>query len=376
MSIDFSVHNQMGHMATGAAASMAADALKGSLMGKAAVMVTSPQSLLADAAEELAFSVDTTDEYELEDRKERDKAEETLNARVKLYQELMHEAGAAEDIDRLKDSLRSRDGRERAAREAQYRFPDPSDAYAALSEVLEELEREGSLEPSELESIRRGLAELEAEHGPQIRAGIQGKLAASGYAELDSADSLRDLYRNTVCDFESVNAVFAHIHETYGDTGFDKAMDFLFGALGNDLATDVPSMETTHLESVHANLEQVRLLQSTHVQCERLLGRWESVHGVTAHGLTPMNLLGDLVALRNEKFLGSMHIDRIATKAKAPDIEREVLFLQELLNVARNLPILLFDGEQGRMKVLDAVQEAVDNAIQREDEYLAAQGDA
>ena len=39
-------------------------------------------------------------------------------------------------------------------------------------------------------------------------------------------------------------------------------------------------------------------------------------------------------------------------------------------------PTLLFDGEQGRMKMLDAVQEAVDNAIQREDEYLAAQGDA
>ena len=375
MSIDFSVHNQMGQMATGAATSAAADVLKGSLMGKAAVMVASPQSLLADAAEELAFSVDTTDEYELEERKERDKAEEALNARVKLYQELMHEAGAAEDIGRLRDSLRSRDGRERAAREAQYRFPDPSDAYAALSEALEEL-RDGSLGPSELEDIRRGLAELEAEHGPQIRAGIQGKLAASGYAELDGADNLRDLYRGTVCDFESVNAVFAHIHETYGDAGFDKAMDFLFGALGNDLATDVPSMETTHLESVHANLEQVRLLQSTHVQCERLLGRWESVHGVTGHGLTPMSLLGDLVALRNEKFLGSTHIDRIAAKAKAPDIEREVLFLQELLNVARSLPILLFDGEQGRMKVLDAVQEAVDNAIQREDEYLAAQGDA
>ena len=63
MSIDFSVHNQMGQMATGAATSAAADALKGSLMGKAAVMVESPQSLLADAAEELTFSVDTTDEY-------------------------------------------------------------------------------------------------------------------------------------------------------------------------------------------------------------------------------------------------------------------------------------------------------------------------
>ncbi|WP_294509558.1 type III secretion system gatekeeper subunit SctW [uncultured Bilophila sp.] len=375
MSIDFSVNNQMGQMATGAASSAGALAA-GSLMGNAAVQVEDPMSLLADAAEELTFAADTTDEFELEDRKERERAEESLAERVKLYQDLMHEAGKAQDIDRLKDSLRAREGREKAAREALYRFPDPSDAYAALSDALESLSNDPSVDPAVLEDVRQGLAELEAEHGPRIRSGIQGALAAAGYADLDGTDNLRDLYRQTVCDFTDVNAAFAHIHEKYGDVGFDKAMDFLFNALSNDLATDVPSMETTHLENVHANLEQVRLLQSTHVQCERLLQRWESVHGVADAALTPMELLGDMVNLRNENFLGAMHIDRIAAKAKAPDIERQVLFLQELLNMTRNLPVRLFDGEQGRMKVLDAVQEAVDNAIQREDEYLANLGDA
>lgn len=375
MSIDFSVNNQMGQMVTGAASSAGALAA-GSLMGNAAVQVEDPMSLLADAAEELTFAADTTDEFELEDRKERERAEESLAERVKLYQDLMHEAGKAQDIDRLKDSLRAREGREKAAREALYRFPDPSDAYAALSDALESLSNDPSVDPAVLEDVRQGLAELEAEHGPRIRSGIQGALAAAGYADLDGTDNLRDLYRQTVCDFTDVNAAFAHIHEKYGDVGFDKAMDFLFNALSNDLATDVPSMETTHLENVHANLEQVRLLQSTHVQCERLLQRWESVHGVADAALTPMELLGDMVNLRNENFLGAMHIDRIAAKAKAPDIERQVLFLQELLNMTRNLPVRLFDGEQGRMKVLDAVQEAVDNAIQREDEYLANLGDA
>ncbi len=376
MSIDFSVNNQMGQMAAGAATSSSSALATGSLMGNAAARVEDPMSLLADAAEELTFAADTTDEFELEDRKERERAEESLAERVKLYQDLMHEAGKARDVDRLKDSLRAREGREKAAREALNRFPDPSDAYAALSDALESLSDDPSVDPTVLEDIRQGLAELEAEHGPQIRSGIQGALAAAGYADLDGTDNLRDLYRQTVCDFKDVNAAFAHIHEKYGDVGFDKAMDFLFNALSNDLATDVPSMETTHLENVHANLEQIRLLQSTHVQCERLLQRWESVHGVTNAALTPMELLGDMVGLRNENFLGAMHIDRIAAKAKAPDIERQVLFLQELLSMTRNLPIQLFDGEQGRMKVLDAVQESVDNAIQREDEYLANLGDA
>lgn len=374
MAIDFSITN-MGQMAGGTAVSATASLATGSLMGNAAAQVEDPMSLLADAAEELTFSADTTDEYELQDRKERERSESAYAERVKLYQDLMHEAGKSQDIDRLKDSLRAREGREKASREALYRFPDPSDAYAALSEALDAFLDDPAVDPAVIEDIRQGLAELEAGHGPQIRSGIQGALAAAGYPGLDSADNLRDLYRQTVCDFADVEAAFAHIYEKYGDVSFDKAMDFLFNALGNDLATDVPSMETTHLESVHSNLEQVRLLQSTHVQCERLLQRWQDVHGVRC-GLAPMELLGDLVGLRKEHFLGATQIDRIASKAKAPDIEREVLFLQELLNMARNLPVQLFDGEQGRMKVIDAVQESVDAAIRREDEYLANLGDA
>ena len=343
-------------------------------MGNAAAQVEDPMSLLADAAEELTFAADTTDEYELEDRKERERAEDAYAERVKLYQDLMHEAGKSQNIDRLKDSLRAREGREkvRVRRFTAFR------TRATLCSPFRGARRlfdDPSVDPSVIEDIRQGLVELETEYGPQIRSGVQGALAAAGYPELDSADGLRDLYRQTVCDFTDVNAAFAHIHEKYGDVGFGKAMDFLFNALGNDLATDVPSMETTHLESVHTTLEQVRLLQSTHVQCERLLQRWQDVHGVQC-GLAPMELLGDLVDLRKEHFLGAMQIDRIASKAKAPDIEREVLFLQELLNMARNLPVQLFDGEQGRMKVIDAVQESVDAAIRREDEYLASLGDA
>lgn len=105
MSIDFSV-TTMSQMAGGATASTAGSLATGSLMGNAAAQVEDPMSLLADAAEELTFAADTTDEYELEDRKERERAEDAYAERVKLYQDLMHEAGKSQNIDRLKDSLR------------------------------------------------------------------------------------------------------------------------------------------------------------------------------------------------------------------------------------------------------------------------------
>lgn len=63
MSIDFSV-TTMSQMAGGATASAASSLATGSLMGNAAAQVEDPMSLLADAAEELTFAADTTDEYE------------------------------------------------------------------------------------------------------------------------------------------------------------------------------------------------------------------------------------------------------------------------------------------------------------------------
>ncbi len=348
-------------------------AVRGSFMGNAVAEVPSPESLLADAAEELSFSADTTDDFELEERKERDRIKKSEEERVKLYQELMHEAGKSEQLNQLRDSLRNRADSRRALDKAREYFPDPSDAWAALLQMAGELRQEGA-DRALLADVESAAAELEQREGPAVRSGIQGALAAAGFADMGGSDEMRDLYRRTVCEFSSVNEVFAYVSEKYGGN-FDRAMDFLFSALSADMAADVPSMGLRHLESVHDTLGKVRLTQSAYRLCEDMMDRWSRVHGVKQGegGLTAMELLGDVVGLREKRFVGSSQIEGILAKAGAPDIEREVLFLQELLSTARKFPVALFDDEQGRMKILDAVQESVDRAIEREDEYLASQ---
>lgn len=377
MAVDFSINPSLAQQVRSEAPASGTGALVGSLLGREAVQVNSPMSLLADAAEELTFAVDTTDQYELADRKERRKAEDSLIERVRMYQELMHQAGKTRDMDQLTQRLRMMETRERALAEARQFFSDPSDAWAALSEALERLEAEGASDIV-LVSVRQAMQELEDTGGPAIRAGIYGAITAQEFGELGTPDGLRDVYRQTVLDFGSVNEVLAHVLEGFGDADFGQAMDFLFQALGCDLGSDAPSMEKTHLEHVNTNLGQVRLLQSAHTLCNKMLQRWESVHGIAGvrdGSLTPMNLLEEIVGWRDERFLSAANVDQVVTRAKAPDIEREVLFLQEMLNMTRSFPAQLFDGDQGRMKVLDAVQEAVDNAVVREDEFLAAQGE-
>ena len=148
-------------------------------------------------------------------------------------------------------------------------------------------------------------------------------------------------------------------------------MDFLFASISSDISSDSPSMDKTHLEFVHQNLGKVRLLQSAYVQCENLVNRWENEHKVTNSGLKSMDILSAVVGFREINYLGTMHIEEIAQKAKAPDIEREVLFMQDFVGMLRQFPDKIFDDMQTYQKVMDVAQQALDKVIEREDEYLA-----
>jgi len=370
---DFAIHGQQVQTAQQMAQNVQSSASSmGVIAGRATSSVQSPESLLADAAEELSFAADKTEEFEIDERKQRDKVDSAIADRVRMYKELMHQAGKLDKMNALKQSLKAKADRDNIASSVKRYFSDPSDAYTALSIALEELEKEEGNE-AVCKSIRQAMADMDAEQGHAIRAGIYGALAAEGYTDLADVDTLKDTYRQTVCEFGSVNDVFKYVNEKYGTDGFDKAMNFLFHALSSDLGSDVPSMEKTHLESVHGNLAQVRLLQSAYIRCTELMARWENIHGIKNDSFTAMDLLGDIVALRNERFLGSFQIDEIVKKASPPDIEHEVLFLQDMLGAVRSFPVRLFDDEQGYSKVFNAVQEAVDHAIEREDEFLASQ---
>ncbi len=344
---------------------------QGTFMGHTVAVTESPESLLADAAEELGFSVDNTKDYDVNERKQRDKSDLSQLERIRLYEELMHKAGKGEKLNQLVESIkkRSTDSRsiERQAREA---FPDPADAWAALKSIAQQLRAEGG-DPEQIGRIEQAAASLEKTDGQAIRTGMQGALSSVGYESLDTTDSLKDLYRDTVGEFSSVNEVFASIKQAYGDN-FETAMDFLFSAITSDINSEVPSMEKSHLESVHTKLGLVRLTQSGFRLCKAQMERWENVHGIKNCPLDAMGLLGEIINLRGKSFLSGANIKQIVDKANPPDVEHEVFFTQDLLKTTREFPSALFDDDSGRMTVLTAVQEAVDDVVQREDEWLAS----
>jgi type III secretion protein W len=160
--------------------------------------------------------------------------------------------------------------------------------------------------------------------------------------------------------------------EKYGADGFEAGLDFLFRSLASDLESDQKSHEKAHLEAVGASLGKARIVNGAHALIVRLLDRWQGVHGIRGEW-TPMSFLQEVLRLQKNNYLAARDIDALLAKAKAPDIEREVLFLQEFLGTSRNFSPLFFEGDEGRMKFIAAAQESLDAAITREDEALLTQ---
>lgn len=369
MSIDGIQQNafQAGLSQAGAAA--AGEAAKGVFMGHAVAAVESPESLLADAAEELTFSVDTTDKFSINERKERESSRIGRKL-LELYRVLMARTGKSDKTQEAIARLKNAADRQAMRNAVLSRFSDVTDAWAAFAEALETFEHDPSVSQEQLRDLQTVADEFERENSTAIRLGLQGALAAEGYPELGELDETRNLYRHTVGEFSNVTEVFAEIQAKY-DTHFDKAMDFLFSAISADIDSESPSMGSAHLESIHHKLGLVRLTQSAYRICEDVMNRWQNVHGEKGD-LNAMGLLGAVMDLQSKGYVSATQVNDICLKARPSDIEHEVLFLQDLLSAVRKFPVELFETDQGRMSVLDAVQGAVDDAVNREDEYLAS----
>ncbi|MBQ7457051.1 MAG: type III secretion system gatekeeper subunit SctW [Desulfovibrio sp.] len=342
----------------------------GKLIGKAVVQVITPQSILEDAMEELSFVFNKSKDYALKNRKERDQAENLKN-RMKAYRK-MAETGMQDSLNQLLSSIERNPNPDAIIHDALEQHKEPADAWAALDLAREELAKQGASKEV-LQAMDEAIVQLDMRYGAAIRAGVCGTLtAAQDYVSLGLPQDSGATYRKAVLEFQKVSDLYTFISEKYGNN-VEKAIDFLYSSLAKDLACDTPSTGQADLERVNNNFGRLRSFQSAHELCSKQMDRWEKTHGVTDHAMTSLDLLGKILNLGQQNFVNSSQVHAIAQDAKAPDLEHRIFFLQELQNNVRSFSPLVFDAEEGRSRVLDAVQTAVDEVVAEEDALLAAQ---
>ncbi|MEZ8196771.1 TyeA family type III secretion system gatekeeper subunit [Vibrio cortegadensis] len=82
------------------------------------------------------------------------------------------------------------------------------------------------------------------------------------------------------------------------------------------------------------------------------------------------DLMSDVIDLVEQRWVGSEEIWNLVNAMKLEAIERQISFLRELHNLVRHISIDVFNDEEQRQNLIQAVQKVLDEAIDLEEEEI------
>ena|GEM_PF-1971449 len=353
------------------AGSAAAGQVRGQFRGLAVIQQVDPMSLLADMAEELSLLASEYEELSIEDRKS---ARDQRSSRRKTEASYALGDLNEEELGKFISFLRREKttGTGEINNRLTLAFREPFHRHAALTRAQEELGRENPELAAELEGF---LKELEAAHGPEIRAGynlaeVSARGLAGGQAEL------RTLYAETVLDCESLTQAMQTLVERYGAENFPGAVKTLFKALSADISASKPSLDRVRLKVMMDDMYQLEVLGNTYRDCAALLDKTRTAHppppGVPLALARAEDLMRPLFRLKDEAALLSSQVRALMPFIRGnEDPLCDVRLTQGVKGLARALPHRIFESQAKRQALLDAIQELADEAIEREEEMEA-----
>ncbi|MBQ7739039.1 MAG: type III secretion system gatekeeper subunit SctW [Desulfovibrionaceae bacterium] len=369
---EISTPKQMNVNANLSAAPAAGSESSGKLIGKAVRQVVTPQSVLANALEELSIGISSrASNADLKSRKEKDRLDRSMKNRLEAYKKIS-QANDPNQVDKFVNKLKDAKDVESVLRDALDSEQEPADAWVLLNAAYENLKEKGA-DKQILDKINTALKTLDERYGAAIRAGINGSLmAAENYVSLGEPKDLGNTYRKAVLEFTDVTSLYSYVQEKHGGN-FEQAINFLYSALNSDLNCDTPSSDRFKLESLNTSLGKLRSFQSAHAMCDKVLKHNAKDNEPLANN-AGIILLGKILDLGNQPFPTGIQADNIARTSGCSNVEERIIFLQDLITEVRSFSPLVFDSPDGRSNSLGAIQSAIDTAVNEEDEMLAAQG--
>ena len=79
-------------------------------------------------------------------------------------------------------------------------------------------------------------------------------------------------------------------------------------------------------------------------------------------------LMSDVLSLKTQRWLDGSKVTSMIRGYNIYDHEAKIYLLRELLTLVRRLPLKVFDDEEVRLRMMQAIQEALDTAIDEEEE--------
>ena len=257
------------------------------------------------------------------------------------------------------------DPRGLARRESQ----DPSQQFMLLQYALHEGEQ-GGADFDALEHLRDALADLEMEAGPQIRAGLNTIAVAAEFAvDGQGVSSFQSTYQDVVLGENSLSQTLQLLLQRLGGPEGDdlgRGMQSMIKALGHDLSAARPSTDSNRLQALVQDLYQLEVAATVLDGCRELGDRLAEKYAVARFGAA--QLMTDLVAITGEKWVASSRFANLADRQGVHGIEPQIVFHKAVKDLLREMPPRVFSDGDVRQSVLDAAQQALDEAIEREED--------
>ena len=266
MTIQAAQFNENIALSTRFARDVAPDA-EGLFMGSKVIQNADPMSLLADAAEELTFSMAESEESRLDERKEKTQQKKRPSDRfMVLAQKMVAESGEKHkrSLDQLEQLFKFRNNTALAelldalkqAGQQNYHL-DPADGFVLLTLLKKRLGESPLADDGGI--IDQALDHLAENESFAVASGLAVDWAAPDFADLEGKD-LRGTYRGAVANFGSARETLTRLRDQFGPDKLDHGLDFLMTVLGNELSSSNPSMEKSHLKALTGDLSMVRVL--------------------------------------------------------------------------------------------------------------------
>lgn len=258
-------------------------------------------------------------------------------------------------------------------------FSDVSLQYAALDIIRAELKRRrvsrkrpaGGL-GDELEgNIEEAMEQLMAEEGPAVRAGLNIVSVTSQFANpsLGNAQHLRNFYRDSVLNYGGITDTYRGVIAKYGEQNFTSSLAFLLRALGVDMAAQESSRDPARLRAIVNDMFCVKTLGGIHEQTGEFVDTLRHHHNQT--DCPPgQQLMSELLNIKDDNWPQAKRFFDLVTTMRIHGHDKVVYFLQHVKTLIRLIPLKAYDEPEMRDKLQAASQEAIDEAIIREEEAL------
>lgn len=331
------------------------------------VQMDGVDSMLSDAAEEIGMhhSEKAETKHSSERKKEAGRSLDMMG--IEAITAYLDAAQAVEDPEQLVQlAKRMLSGQGDPAQHARQAFGEPTGQFMALQYALQQGEREGAASDV-LEALRESLQDLEMAHGPAIRADINtvGTAAQAGSSRAEIAE-FQTTYRDVVLGVSSLAATLKLALERFGDQDFPLGLRQLTQALGQDLAAAHPSRDPVRLQNLLQDLYRLEVTSTVLDGCKKLQDRLADRHGISS-ALSPAELMRSLVDISAETWISGQRFMDLSESCGAQEPQPQIQFMTTIKGLMREMPVQVFVDLEQRQLVLDAVQSALDTAIDREE---------